>query len=325
MSTSGPPTLPFSVDNTLGAILIGALFAAAFWGVTSVQTYIYYQRYPNDQLVLKLVVAVLWILDTFDACLTSHIVYHYLVTNYMNPTSIAVPVWSLIIHTTVTIITDVLVRCMFSKRVWGLSERNIILTSVVWILSLGDLIIGLIITVKAFQLKSWTQLDVLAPLFYASFVTSFAGDFYLSAVLCYYLLRSRTGFQRTDTLVNNLLAYIITTGLLTSVDAVLGIIFYAAMPKNYIFMAFYFNLAKLYINSYLALLNARQRLSKRDGPVSIHLSGLSRVDPRFATGFTESSAEAPTSTASNKTMHRDLEIAVHTTVDQIEYPDERAL
>ena len=33
------------------------------------------------------------ILDTFDACLTSHTVYHYLVTNYMNPKSIATPVW----------------------------------------------------------------------------------------------------------------------------------------------------------------------------------------------------------------------------------------
>ncbi|KAG6376572.1 hypothetical protein JVT61DRAFT_1550 [Boletus reticuloceps] len=97
MSTSGPPILPFSVDNTLGALLIGSLVAAAFWGVTSVQTYIYYHRYPDDPLFLKLVVVVLWILDTFDACLTSHIAYHYLVTNYMNPKSIAIPVWTLIV------------------------------------------------------------------------------------------------------------------------------------------------------------------------------------------------------------------------------------
>jgi hypothetical protein len=63
----------------------------------------------------------------------------------------------------------------------------------------------------SFELVSWTQVDVLAvsirteslervseslqPLFYASFVVSFSGDLYLSVVLCYYLFRSRTGFQ----------------------------------------------------------------------------------------------------------------------------------
>lgn len=61
---------PFDLNNTLGALLIGGLFASAyvssytththltlysFWGVTSAQTYIYYQRYPNDPLSLKLI------------------------------------------------------------------------------------------------------------------------------------------------------------------------------------------------------------------------------------------------------------------------------
>ncbi|KAF8436329.1 hypothetical protein L210DRAFT_2478574 [Boletus edulis BED1] len=324
MSTSDPPVLPFSVDNTLGALLIGSLVAATFWGVTSIQTYIYYHRYPDDPLFLKLVVVVLWILDTFDACLTSHIAYHYLVTNYMNPKSIVIPVWTLIIHQTVTIVTDVLVRFMFSKRVWGLSSQNIIVTSIVWIVSACDLIIGLVITAKAFQLVSWMQLDDLAPLFYASFVTTFSGDLYLAVVLCYYLFKSRTGFRRTDSLLNTLITYIITTGLLTSVDAILGTILYAVMPTNYIFMAFYFNLAKLYTNSYLALLNARKRLRKRDRPVSIQLSGFSG-DPRFASGFTDSSTEHSTPAVLNKASQRDLEIAVHTTVDRMEYSDARAI
>ncbi|KAI9567809.1 hypothetical protein HD554DRAFT_835997 [Boletus coccyginus] len=311
------PPLPFNANNTLGALLVGALFASAFWGVTSVQTYLYYQRYPNDRLLLKLIVAALWILDTFDACLTSHIVYHYLVTNYMNPSSIAIPVWSMIIHTTVTTVTDVIIRRMFSQRVWGLSDRNIILTSIVWVMSLWDLIVGFIITVKAFQLVSWMQLDIIAPWLYASFVTSFIADLYLTVVLCYYLFRTKTGyrFQRTDALVNILIAYIITTGLLPSVSAILGTTLFSVMPTNFIFMAFYFNLAKLYINSYLAMLNARQGLRESDRCVPISLAGL--PGNHFASDFTEPPVEPSTSVALSKATHRDLEIAVHTTVDQI--------
>ncbi|KAH0825797.1 hypothetical protein J3R83DRAFT_8853 [Lanmaoa asiatica] len=361
MSTSvpsaiGPPPLPVKVDNTLGALLIGGLFASAFWGITSVQTYIYYQRCPNDGLVLKLIVAILWFLDTFDACLTSHILYHYLVINYTNPSSIATPLWSLIVHTAVTSVTDVLIRC----------DGNIVLTSIVWIISPCDLIVGLskhpfennIDELKAlqqlrrkrrFQLVSLTQLDVLAPLLYVSFVTSFAGDLYVFVVPCYYLFKSRTGFKSTDTLLNTLIGYTITTGeihphpflailmnvlkgALTSIDAILGTTLYAVMPTNYIFMAFYFNLAKLYINSYLVLpssicslvhvprsnsmlkisnfvpngnlthdehlslvprLNARQRFRRGGGPVSIELSALTS-NPHFASGFTESTTEHST-------------------------------
>ncbi|KAG8216271.1 hypothetical protein J3R82DRAFT_8325, partial [Butyriboletus roseoflavus] len=59
----------------------------SLWGVTSAQTYIYYQRYPKDPLPLKLIA------NTFDACMTSHILFSYLVKNYLNPLDIATLVW----------------------------------------------------------------------------------------------------------------------------------------------------------------------------------------------------------------------------------------
>ncbi|KAG9311251.1 hypothetical protein JVU11DRAFT_8335 [Chiua virens] len=354
MATPPPSVaLPFNVDNTLGALLIGGLFAAAFWGITSVQAYIYFQRYPDDRPALKIIVVILWVLDTFDACLTSQILYYYLVINYMNPSSIGIPVWSIIVShpyfekstlieeyrtdpydgdmchgcvysVVIFIPTHLLESCLllpslFSKRVWGLSNGNIFLTSIVWILSLCDLIVGLVITAKAFQLASFSQLDTLTPWFYASFVTTFAGDLYVSLVLCYYLFKSKTGLRRTNTMVNTLLCYIITTGLLTSIDAILGTTMYAVMPTNYIFLAFYFNLPKLYINSYLALMNARKRLRKGDGPISIELSGLSgSSDPHLATGFTASCSEHSSPNEIHKVMatRGELEIAVHTTVDR---------
>ncbi|KAF8429860.1 hypothetical protein L210DRAFT_3418640 [Boletus edulis BED1] len=250
MSTSDPPVLPFSVDNTLGALLIGSLVAATFWGVTSVQTYIYYHRYPDDPLFLKLVVSlsldVGMILDTFDACLTSHIAYHYLVTNYMNPKSIVIPVWYVctVSSQNITVTSIVVSRVV---RVLG-SSWNCVLTRLLSGSSSRRIESVAVITAKALVLGSLHALESLLhsipPLFYASFVTTFSGDLYLAVVLCYYLFKSRTGFRRTDSLLNTLITYIITTGLLTSVDAILGTILYAVMPTNYIFMAFYFNLAK---------------------------------------------------------------------------------
>jgi len=308
LSTTDPPHLPMNVGHTLGALLIGGLFAAAFWGFTSVQTYVYYQYYPKDRPILKLIVAILWILDTLDACLTSHVIYHYLVINYMNPSSITIPVWSMIIHILVTTITDVFIRCLITVRVWKLSNQNILLTSIVWIICLCDLTIGVAISVKAFHFVSWIQLGVLAPLLYASFIATFAGDVYVSVVLCYYLFKSRTGYWRTDTLINTLIIYIVTTGLLSSIDATLGIITYILMPTNYVFMPFYLNLAQLHVNSYLALLNARRRFTIDDGITSIQFSDF-HCESRCVTDSLESPTEPSTPVIPSEMSHDDLEIA----------------
>jgi len=303
---------PFNLDNTLGALLIGGLLAAAFWGVTSAQTYIYYQRYPNDPLPLKSIVAFLWVLDTFDACLTSHILYHYLVTNYLNPLAIAIPVWSVIIHVAVTSVTDAIIRSMFTRRVWRLSGQNTVLTSIVGAVTLCDLLVGLAITVNGFGLQSYAQLDELSTMFYVNFGAGVLGDCLVAIILCYYLFTSRTGFRSTDTLVNTLIAYIVTTGLFTSVVAILGTVFYVMMPTNFIFIAFYFNLAKMYLNSYLALLNARQHLrEKSDGAVSFRLSRLS--DQHYTADF---GTMQSLSSRLDKLPQRDIEVCIQTTVDR---------
>ncbi|KAH7890273.1 hypothetical protein F5I97DRAFT_1922590 [Phlebopus sp. FC_14] len=288
--------LPFNVDNTLGALLVGGLFAAAFWGVTSAQTFIYYRRSGNDRLSLKLFVASLWVLDTFDACLTSHILYHYLVTNFFNPLAVAVPVWSVLIHVSVTSITDVLIRSMFAWRVWRMSSRNVILTGIVTATSFLDLVVALAITVKAFQLESFAELDTISTWLYIEFAAIFAGDLLVAVILCYYLFKSRTGLR--------------------SIDAILGTIFYIIMPHNFIFIGFYLNLAKLYINSYLALLNARDSIRERaDGAVSIHLSDLS--EQPFGTNSSRAGeSQIASTTVDSKKSGDHLAINMDTAMDR---------
>lgn len=43
------------------------------------------QRYPNDDWRVKLLVVVVWLLDTLHQGLISHTCYVYLITNYFNP------------------------------------------------------------------------------------------------------------------------------------------------------------------------------------------------------------------------------------------------
>ncbi|TFY80553.1 hypothetical protein EWM64_g3461 [Hericium alpestre] len=81
--------------------------------------------------------------------------------------------------------------------------------------SLADLVIGLVITGKAFRLDSMVQLKSLAPLFYANFATSFFSDLFTALALCFYLYRSHTGYHTsTDSVVTTLMLYAINTGMI---------------------------------------------------------------------------------------------------------------
>ncbi|KAF8880649.1 hypothetical protein BD779DRAFT_1070671 [Infundibulicybe gibba] len=267
-------------DNTLGSLLVGGLVAMALWGVTCVQSYTYFTHGNKDRLAFKNMIAFLWLLDTFDSILNCHILYFYLVSNYLNPLSLLVPVWSVIIHVAVTSISNFIIRSMFALRVFRLSGGNIPVSIWIMSISLTDLICGIVITAKAFRIGSWLELNTLSSLMYLNFAAGTASDLSVAVTLCYLLRRSRTGFIRTDSLIKVLMMYSVNTGMIVAIDASLGMITYIIMPHNFIFLGFYLLLSKLYLNSYLASLNARDDLrGKLDEPVvSIHLSQMS--DPR---------------------------------------------
>ncbi|KAG1879059.1 hypothetical protein F4604DRAFT_1998634 [Suillus subluteus] len=81
-------------------------------------------------------------------------------------------------------------------------------------------------------------------------------DILLTTSLWYLLASSRTGFSQTDCLIARLICYTIDSGCLTSICALTSIVLCAVMPNNFIFLSVQFLVAKLYVNSYIALLNS---------------------------------------------------------------------
>ncbi|KAI6006720.1 hypothetical protein F5J12DRAFT_832585, partial [Pisolithus orientalis] len=61
-----------------GSTLIGALVSAMLYGITNLQTYIYYMHY-DDASTMKFLVAAIWVLDTLHFSFMCHTVYYYLV------------------------------------------------------------------------------------------------------------------------------------------------------------------------------------------------------------------------------------------------------
>ncbi|KAI8970569.1 hypothetical protein BD414DRAFT_540849 [Trametes punicea] len=258
-----------TLNDTLGAAFLGNIAAACFYGVTVLQTYIYYERNCSDRLHLKFFVLLLWsALDTLHLAFVTHSVYTYAVVDFTNFLALEIPVWSILAQVLVTGVSDLIVRGIFCQRVWKLSNKNWPLLITIVLSSLVVFGGSIAFAVKGFSLPSFFDLSEISDILYVSLGTGVVADILIAGSMCVFLSRRRTGFTRTDSMVRVLILYSINTGALTSLCALLCLITYATMPDNFIFIGIYFVLPKLFLNSLLATLNARRPLREAvSGPM----------------------------------------------------------
>ncbi|KAL5505081.1 hypothetical protein ACEPAH_7744 [Sanghuangporus vaninii] len=253
------PTVHIRLDDSLGAVLIGLIFASVLFGIANLQSLIYYQNSANDPKYMKWTVMFLWLIDAFHLALISHVTYRYLVTDF----------GSLIAVTR-----------FYAYRVWIMSKRSRLLTFGALALDLVVFMSGVAYGIKtsvnsssmlnsktirnhlfnSFTFTSVLEVTRLNWLSYISLGSIVASDLWCALCLCYYLARDRTGFKATDTTLNTLILYIVSTGLLTSLCSICCLILITDMPHSYSYTAVYFCLSKLYFNALLGMLNARNYL-----------------------------------------------------------------
>ncbi|KAG1861748.1 hypothetical protein DFJ58DRAFT_744158 [Suillus subalutaceus] len=279
MSSSTQVPQPSHLDpaSIYGAFFIGSILAAVLFGLTNIQAFIYFRTHVGKWTTFyRLVVSLLWTLDAVHLALTVHCVYYYLVINFANFGALTEVVWSFRLQIVFNVLIVYVIHLLYSHRIWiGISSLPMHLgldttdaanlvgrhRSIIFRIIPGIVIVlasGVAITLvwavynhnpaMGLFLDRWTVYMALGA---ACFV-----DIVLTTSLWYLLASSRTGFSQTDCLIARLISYTIDSGCLTSICALASIILCAVMPNNFIFLSVQFLVAKLYVNSYIALLNS---------------------------------------------------------------------
>ncbi|KAI0701745.1 hypothetical protein C8Q76DRAFT_756777 [Earliella scabrosa] len=252
-----------TLDNTLGAAFVGNIFAATLYGLTTLQTYTYYNRSGKDSRLLKSLVAILWILDTLHIVLISHTVYTYSVTHFGNQAELQKPTWSVVAHIVVTGVSDGIIRGIFCYRILILSNQNRILfifNAFASLLMVGN---NLALTVKCFSISNYSELDKFSWLFYFNLSAAVVSDALIAASMCWVLATRTSPVMRVNNTIRTLIMYSINTGAVTTICTFATLVMYAVAPHTFIFMATFFPLAKLLLNALLASLNARKSLREQ--------------------------------------------------------------
>jgi len=133
--------------------------------------------------------------------------------------------------------------------------------------------------IRAFIDVSYANILRESWLLYTALASGVFGDVLITTSICVLLNHNRSGFKSSDSLINTLMVYTINTGLVTSLCAMACLVSFAIWPHTFIFVAIYFVLGKLYVNTILAVLNTRSFLRTRKMGVSTIPQSPSAVEP----------------------------------------------
>lgn len=287
----------FPLNATLGASFLGNIGASILYGISCIQTFIYYKRSGGDTIVLKSLILLLWILDTIHLAFVTHAVYSYAILDFGDYLSISKPLWCITSHVTISSLSDLIVRGLYCHRIWKLSQRNLWMTIAVASISLLSFASGFAFSIWGFQHPNYFLADAeqLSVFLYLNFVSGVVADSLIAVLLCVLLMRQRTGYSRTNTLLYTLLIYTVNTGVLSSCCALLCLLLYASLPgyDRLSFVAVYFVLPKLLLNSLLATLNARRKLMEKTSRFSVSLDRLAIPSRNIATRHSRVSMNSP--------------------------------
>ncbi|PBK81074.1 hypothetical protein ARMGADRAFT_815273 [Armillaria gallica] len=255
---SQPSTVVPSIGETFGALYVGAIIASVLFGITNLQSVIYYKRYPNDWWLYRCSVALLWVLDTLHVVLSTHALYFYLIDMFGNLSGALVQsVWYVSrAQLVVNVVIVIYVPGLYAIRLWKLGRHfHKVLPWFVFLTMASSLGAGIFMIYEISMTPNFSAISDIKTSIYAVFSTVAATDFVIALMMCYYLHKSRTAMNVSTTAcrVLNLMRLVIVSGLATSTCSLLTLISYIAWPESLIFLGIVFILPKLYVNSLLAM------------------------------------------------------------------------
>ncbi|KAI0084805.1 hypothetical protein BDY19DRAFT_997371 [Irpex rosettiformis] len=240
---------------TYGPIFIGVVLNIMLYGIMVTQMFLYFTVYKRDKPWIKVFVCLLFLCDTLNTAFDIAFVYIPLVTKYGDVEALTYATWIFSTDPAMTSIIALMVQMFFAWRVkvltrnWPLVSFIMLCSIVQWCGGLGTSIAcGIIPEFIHFQ-----RFKVIVIIWLAFSATA---DAIITAALVWHLRKHRTGFSKTDDVVNKIIRLTVQTGMITALCAVADLIAFLASPSG-IHLVFNLPLAKLYTNSLMSSLNSR--------------------------------------------------------------------
>lgn len=285
-----------AVKQVFGTSFIGFAVATTLYGITVLQTYFYYRRYTKDPWTLKATVALLWILDTLTTIFVAHSLYTFFVLNFSKDPQIDLIIpWSFTAEKLLVTLTTFVAQAFYARTIWRVGTSTIV-PAAIMLFALVALALGLVTTVHLFENPLVTSISDRSFSILSGLVQGFASldDILITAAMCWYLHIRRGSIKSTEQLIDTLMLYAVSRGIVTAICQILFLVLNVGLPHDTFWQPFHQAVGKLYVNSVLATLNVRSNFALPTevelGTKGIHFAS---ATPSSALGIDTSNARDP--------------------------------
>jgi len=260
--------IAYGVDTPLilGVMEIGVFFSLVLFGIVVMQGYVYFHNCRSDRAGLKLLVGSLLFFELCHSVASCHAIYYFTVVLAGIPElKKAANSYSLSLTPVFETIITALVQGFFAYRIRLLSGR-LHISLVCWVLCFLRFVGGIAMATEGFldipkEPDYFHLQDTYGWLITSALNVGVVLDLLITVSLCFYIRQLYTPYNlpKSEELIHRLITWTIQTGLITSLTSVAVVISFQTMKHNFVWLALYTFLAKLYSNSLLVSLNSRPR------------------------------------------------------------------
>ncbi|KAI0032963.1 hypothetical protein K488DRAFT_85334 [Vararia minispora EC-137] len=285
---------PIDIRLSFGQVLIGVILGSLFYGIILLQAGLYVgtkraNSTRNTFLVIILVSVddandgsqrsdlFSSVLETFAWILEVYCVWWYFVLNYANPAALRSLNWSLTLDPFITYTIVLIGQIFFIEKIWILGKSwflGIFMTFLAfsgWGTGIGiGILKWVIVNERNFTrtaherahsfVQQTTHSAAITNINYYEKVSETLLELLIAICMIFLLRKMRTGLRDSDRVVNNLIIFMLTRGIVVCVVQIVytGLSINATFRGNLIWITPHFCIGKFATNAVLASLNVRE-------------------------------------------------------------------
>ncbi|KZV66738.1 hypothetical protein PENSPDRAFT_81200 [Peniophora sp. CONT] len=276
MSAAMENPIILDLTPTYGAMIVGTYLSCAIWGISSLQTYLYFWCYDDDAIYLKLLVGFLWCMDTIHQIFVCKATWKTLIQTFGGIVNLgALPqetlhnLWSAYVVVGIVQlyyfrrIVNFASRTSYGRR-WWIWPLYAFMTAV--FLAQYASLFGFLS--ETFNRPVAALSEPLAMDFATTLLSCTAGiDIFIGAGMFALLHAQRTQFRATSTMLGRLSFIVVNTGLVTALLAITTLVLDVTYDSstNLWYTVGQIPACSLYFSGLLANLNSRQYVRGHGG------------------------------------------------------------
>ncbi|KAI1795423.1 hypothetical protein LXA43DRAFT_1058559 [Ganoderma leucocontextum] len=286
--------MAFSPTGTLGGFFVGFTISLFLHGVLIAQVSTFYRHHGIRPYAVAALAAFprkvaatqkqfVSLLENAHTVFMSIGAWDYIVDLHSNISKFYSPVIALGVLIYISATCNTLCRSAFAYSIYKLNGHRGLFPAIIIVLTLLVMAVSITYATAGVQQRPWGE-EALAICFYLGTAAAIATDILITASMFLLFARRSAGF-RMHVLPNVPVDLICVIGVLVS---------YVVSPTSFIWLSFYLILGKVYTNSLLGFLNARQVIFVGGGASGRNMLQTT-MGPQFTSVVTVDRADTPDS------------------------------